>query len=425
MPCGAGSGAAPARQQQVPKAVTFVESIIHEAPPRHPCGLHCQRHPAHRLTTHPYPTTIAWPDPLRGQAFDTWLRAAGAARGLLPASLRSASSDASFRRYFRVDGNAGGSGGGAVRSFIVMDAPPPLEDVRPFVTVSAMLLDAGLNAPQVLAQDAAQGFLLLTDLGSELYLDTLQDAQRRADLPAADTLMRDALHALVQWQTRADASALPAYEDALLRRELALFPDWCVTRELSVTWSPADHAVWADTCNLLVRSALAQPVVAVHRDYMARNLMVCRDAAGAVDRNIDHTGRPCNPGILDFQDAVRGPVSYDLASLLRDAFISWEEEQEIDWAVRYWQAARQAGLAVPDDFGEFWRQVEWMGLQRHVKVLGIFCRLKHRDGKPKYSEDLPRFFAYAHKVASRYNALRPFSRLLEPLMGVTRVEGFY
>ena len=369
------------------------------------------------MTTHSHPCAIAWPEPLRGEAFDTWLRAAGAAHGLLPASLRSASSDASFRRYFRVDGNAGG----AVRSFIVMDAPPPLEDVQPFVAVSAMLLAAGLNAPQVLAQDAARGFLLMTDLGSELYLDTLQDAQSRADFPAADTLMRDALHALLQWQTRADASALPAYDDALLRRELALFPDWCVTRELGVVWSPADHAVWADTCDLLVRSALDQPVVAVHRDYMPRNLMVCRDAAGAIDRSSTSS----NPGILDFQDAVRGPVSYDLASLLRDAFISWEEEQEIDWAVRYWQAARKASLPLPDDFGEFWRQVEWMGLQRHLKVLGIFCRLKHRDGKPKYSEDLPRFFTYAHKVASRYNALRQFSRVLEPLMGVTRVEGFY
>jgi aminoglycoside/choline kinase family phosphotransferase len=134
---------------------------------------------------------------------------------------------------------------------------------------------------------------------------------------------------------------------------------------------------------------------------------------------------PVNPGILDFQDAVRGPVSYDIACLLRDAFISWDEELEIDWAVRYWQAARQAGLALPDDFGEFWRRLEWMGLQRHLKVLGIFCRLKHRDGKPKYSEDLPRFFGYAHKVAARYNVLRPLSRLLEPLMGVQRVEGFY
>ena len=360
-------------------------------------------------------TTIPWADPTRGRAFNVWLESVGAAQGLLPTSLRSASSDASFRRYFRIDA-------GNHASFIVMDAPPPAEDVRPFIQVAAMLHGAGLNAPQVLAHDAAQGFLLLTDLGSELCLDTLLGAQARGDAAGADALMRDALRALVQWQCRADASALPAYDDALLRRELALFPDWCLTRELHVTWSPADQAQWAATCDLLVGSALAQPTVAVHRDFMPRNLMVCRDASGAIDRA---GPQPCNPGILDFQDAVRGPVTYDLASLLRDAFISWDEEQEIDWAVRSWQAARQAGLALPDDFGEFWRQVEWMGLQRHLKVIGIFCRLKHRDAKPKYTEDLPRFFNYAHKVATRYNALRPFARMLEPLMGATRVEGFY
>ena len=358
---------------------------------------------------------IPWADPSRERAFNTWLHTVGAAHGLLPTSLRSASSDASFRRYFRIDA-------GDNHSFIVMDAPPPAEDVRPFIQVAAMLHGAGLNAPQVLAHDDAQGFLLLTDLGSELCLDTLLGAQARGDAAGADALMRDAIRALVQWQSRADASALPAYDDALLRRELALFPDWCLTRELGVTWNAADTMQWAATCDLLVHSALAQPTVAVHRDFMPRNLMVCRDASGAVDRS---GAQPCNPGILDFQDAVRGPITYDLACLLRDAFISWDEEQEIDWAVRYWQAARQAGLPLPDDFGEFWRQVEWMGLQRHLKVLGIFCRLKHRDAKPKYCEDLPRFFNYAHKVATRYNALRPFARMLEPLMGATRVEGFY
>ena len=363
------------------------------------------------MTTAPATPAVAWPDPLRECAFDAWLRAAGEAHGLISASLRSASSDASFRRYFRVDGRAGSS-------FIVMDAPPPHENVRPFVDVAALLQRSGLNAPRVLAQDEARGFLLLTDLGSELYLDTLLDAQSRGDARCVDTLMRDAIRALVQWQGRVDASALPAYDDALLRRELALFPDWCVARELGVTWTATENEQWTVACELLVNSALSQPSVAVHRDFMPRNLMVCRDAAGGADH-------PGNPGIPDFQDAVLGPISYDLASLLRDAFISWEEEQEIDWAVRYWEAARKVGLPLPDDFGEFWRQVEWMGLQRHLKVLGIFCRLKHRDAKPKYSEDLPRFFAYAHKVASRYNALRPFSRMLEPLMGATRVEGFY
>ena len=355
------------------------------------------------MSTTPSPTAIAWPDPARQQAFDAWLHAAAAAHGLNVSSLRSASSDASFRRYFRIDA-AGGSA-----SFIVMDAPPPQEDVRPFIQVAALLQGAGLNAPRVLAQDETHGFLLLSDLGSALYLNALQDAVARDDTRQRDALMRDAIQALVQWQTRADASVLPAYDDALLRRELALFPDWCVSLECGVTWSADEQQIWQDACDALVRNALAQPTVAVHRDYMPRNLMVCA----------------ANPGILDFQDAVRGPITYDIASLLRDAFISWDEEQELDWAVRYWEAARKAGLALPDDFGEFWRQLEWMGLQRHLKVLGIFCRLKHRDAKPKYSEDLPRFFNYAHKVAARYNELRPFSRLLEPLMGAQRIESFY
>ncbi|HWH81603.1 MAG TPA: phosphotransferase [Burkholderiaceae bacterium] len=348
---------------------------------------------------------MAWPDPARRAAFDAWLASVAPAHALTVESLRAASSDASFRRYFRIDAQAGRP------SCIVMDAPPPQEDVRPFVTVAALLHDAGLTAPRVLEQDAAHGFLLLSDLGARLYLDALNDSVARDDTATRDALMRDATRALIQWQTRGDARTLPPYDDALLRRELALFPEWCVQRECGVRWSDDEQTRWRAACDALVRSALAQPVVAVHRDYMPRNLMVCEGAA--------------NPGILDFQDAVRGPLTYDLASLLRDAFISWDEELEIDWAVRYWQAARSAGLPLPDDFGEFWRQAEWMGLQRHLKVLGIFCRLKHRDAKPKYSADLPRFFAYAHKTASRYNELRPLARLLEPLMGARRIEGFY
>ena len=365
-----------------------------------------RRTPDHRLS-HSSADPIAWADPIRHRDFETWLRAVAPAHGLIASTLRSASADASFRRYFRIDASTGAS-------FIVMDAPPPLEDVRPFISVAALLQGAGLNAPRVIEQDVAHGFLLLTDLGSQLYLSALQAAVASGDTSTVEALMRAATGALIQWQLRADASALPAFDDALLRRELALFPEWCVGRELGVTWTAQEQTQWQAACDLLVQSALAQPTVAVHRDYMPRNLMVCPpDASGAG-----------SPGILDFQDAVRGPISYDLASLLRDAFISWEEAQEIDWAVRYWQAARKAGLAVPEDFGEFWRQTEWMGLQRHLKVLGIFCRLKHRDAKPKYSEDLPRFFAYAHKVAARYNALRPLSRLLEPLMGAERVEVF-
>ena len=290
-----------------------------------------------------------------------------------------------------------------------MDAPPPQEDVRPFIHVAGLLAGCGLNAPRVLEADPAYGFLLLTDLGSRLYLDALNEAVAAGQPPIADRLMRDAIGALLRWQGCADAATLPPYDDALLRRELALFPEWCVGREYHVAWSAEEEATWKGACDLLVASALAQPQVAVHRDYMPRNLMVCEP----------------NPGILDFQDAVCGPITYDVASLLRDAFISWDEEQEIDWAVRYWQGGRKAGLPLADDFGEFWRALEWMGLQRHLKVLGIFCRLKHRDGKPRYSEDLPRFFAYAHKVAARYNGLRPLSRLLEPLMGAPRLEAFY
>ncbi|MBX3621421.1 MAG: phosphotransferase [Rhizobacter sp.] len=348
---------------------------------------------------------ITWADDARRARFEHWLAAAAQRHGFDPLSLRPASADASFRRYFRVDGQGG-------RAFIVMDAPPPQEDVRPFVAIAAMFQGTGLNAPRVLEQDVPHGFLLLSDLGSRLYLQALQEAKAQGDARTIASLMHDATVALVRWQAGADASVLPPYDDALLRRELALFPEWCVSREYGITWSDAQQASWQKVCDLLIASALRQPTVAVHRDYMPRNLMVCPPDEG-------------NPGILDFQDAVRGPITYDVASMLRDAFISWEEEQEIDWAVRYWQQARKASLPVPDDFGDFWRQLEWMGLQRHLKVLGIFCRLKHRDGKPKYSEDLPRFFAYAHKVAARYNGLGPLARLLEPLMGTSRSDVFY
>ncbi|MEO8923435.1 MAG: phosphotransferase [Caldimonas sp.] len=354
------------------------------------------------MSSVPLHPAIAWADRARAAAFAAWLEAFAARRGLVVASLRPASSDASFRRYFRADLSEGGS-------VIVMDAPPPQEDVRPFIHIAGLIEDAGLHAPRVLEADAAQGFLLLDDLGSDLYLDALVSAQKEDKFKNADALMRDAIAALVVWQQRVATETLPPYDDALLRRELALFPDWCVAREYRVTWSSGEAATWQRSCDLLVADALAQPRVAVHRDWMPRNLMVARP----------------NPGILDFQDAAHGPIAYDLASLLRDAFISWDEEQEIDWAIRYWQAARTADLPVRADFGEFWRELEWIGLQRHLKVLGIFSRLKHRDGKPAYSKDLPRFFAYAQKVASRYSALRPLARLLEPLMGTTRVDVFH
>jgi N-acetylmuramate 1-kinase len=343
---------------------------------------------------------LSWPNPAREQAFASWLAGVDHRLGLQPASLAPASADASFRRYFRIQG--------ATAAYIIMDAPPPQEDVRPFVEVASRIRAAELNAPQVLACDAELGFLLLSDMGSALYLAQLKEASAEQ----ADALMRDAMTALVQFQRRVPHAGLPVYDAALLRRELELFPEWCVQREFGVTWDEAQLKIWNAVSQALIDSALAQPVVAVHRDWMPRNLMVTTP----------------NPGILDFQDAVAGPVTYDMASLLRDAFLSWEEERELDWAVRYWQAARQGGVPLGEtmgqDFGEFWRALEWMGLQRHLKVLGIFCRLKHRDGKPAYAQDLPRFFAYAAKVTMRYRELKPLIRLLEPLAGPLTVEAY-
>lgn len=354
--------------------------------------------PSSSSTTAP----VTWPSSDRQAVFEQWLAPLVGVHGLLPHTLRAASSDASFRRYLRVDSQAGGS-------FIVMDAPPPMEDVRPFVLRAKEMANVGLNCPQVLAQDEAQGFLLLSDLGTTLMLTELQSQASQHNHAKSQTLMRSAINTLVAWQEKMVCDSWLPYDDALLRRELALFPQWCVQQERGVTWNQDEQSEWHKACDLLVQSALAQPMAAVHRDFMPRNLMVT----------------PKGLAVLDFQDAVRGPITYDIASLIRDAFFSWNEEQEIDIAVRYWQAAKKAALPVDEDFGEFWRQLEWMGLQRHLKVLGIFCRLKHRDHKPKYSEDLPRFFAYAHKAADRYNALRPLARLLEPLMGTTRVEAFY
>jgi hypothetical protein len=308
-------------------------------------------------------------------------------------TLRPASADASFRRYFRLDA-AGGT-------LIAMDAPPAQEDSRPYVRVAGLLHAAGLNAPHILAQDLAQGFLLLSDLGHETYLHVLNDDN-------AAPLYADAIDALVRWQLASRAGELPAYDATLLARELALFPDWYVARHLQHTLSEAQRAVLERTNRLLLDAALAQPAVYVHRDYMPRNLMVCTP----------------NPGILDFQDAVYGPITYDIVSLLRDAFISWDEERVIDWAVRYWERARKAGLPVAADFGEFYRAFEWMGLQRHLKVLGIFARINYRDGKPQYLADTPRFIRYVRAVTHRYRELKPLALLIDELEGVAVRAGY-
>lgn len=321
-------------------------------------------------------------------ALERWV--AAQLRGA-PFALAPASADASFRRYFRASLQAPADG----PSYIVMDAPPATEDCAPFVHVAGLLRAAGINAPEVIAQDLAQGFLLLTDLGRETYLDALRrDAGARA--PA---LFGDAIDALLRWQLATRAGELPPYDEALLRRETGLFPEWYAKRHLGKPLAPAQAQAFAQVEDELLRSALAQGRVYVHRDYMPRNLMVSTP----------------NPGVLDFQDAVEGPVSYDLVSLMRDAFISWEEERILDWTVRYWEKARKAGLPVEADFAEFWRGFEWMGLQRHLKVLGIFARLAYRDAKPAYLEDTPRFVGYARAVARRYRALAPLAKLLDEL----------
>lgn len=342
---------------------------------------------------------IPWTDPAREAAFHDWLATVGPARGIDPATVRPASADASFRRYFRVDTSAG--------SRIVMDAPPSHEDCRPFVHMARLLRSAGLNAPDVLDWDEARGFMLLSDLGDRTYLSVLDDHNARP-------LYDDAAAALVRLQGIAAEHEVPAYDRALLTREMQLFPDWYVARHVGATLSADDQGRLAQCVELILQNNLAQARVLVHRDYHSRNLMVS-GAPGSAE----------NPGILDFQDAVFGPVTYDLASLLRDAYIELEEDVQIDYAVRYWERARKANVPVPADFGDFWRDFEWMGLQRHLKVLGIFARLYHRDGKDGYLNDLPLVWSYAHRVATRYNGLGPLAHLLERLAGANRVEGFY
>ena len=318
----------------------------------------------------------------RRDALERWLsvQLRGAQFALTPAS-----EDASFRRYFRATLDDG-------RSFVAMDAPPEKEDCRPFVHVAALLHAAGVHAPRVHAQDLEQGFLLLTDLGNRTYLQELNDDN-------APALFADATSALIRWQLASREGELPPYDEALLRREMQLFPDWYVRRHLGVELSRAQAEALEKIFRLLIDSALAQPRVYVHRDYMPRNLMLSQP----------------NPGVLDFQDAVHGPIAYDVVSLMRDAFLSWSEEQVLDWTVRYWEKARATRLPVPDDFGEFWRAFEWMGLQRHLKVLGIFARINYRDGKPQYVQDTPRFIDYALSVSRRYKDLAPLARLLDEI----------
>jgi len=311
-----------------------------------------------------------------------------------PLTLEPASADASFRRYFRVRA--------AGLSLIAMDAPPGREDCRPFVRVARLLAAAGVHVPRVIAEDLEQGFLLLSDLGTTSYLQALNDT-------SADELFRDATDALLRWQLASRPDVLPPYDEALLARELQIFPEWYLQRHLGFTLSLAQRRALGAVFALILANNLAQPAVYVHRDYMPRNLMVCEP----------------NPGVLDFQDAVYGPITYDVASLFRDAFVSWDEERVLDWTARYWEKARRAGLPVNSDFGRFYRDVEWMGLQRHLKVLGIFARLYYRDGKRGYLEDTARFVGYVRAVAGRYHALKPLLTLLDEIENEPQARAGY
>ncbi|WNO05475.1 aminoglycoside phosphotransferase family protein [Rhodoferax mekongensis] len=341
---------------------------------------------------------IVWTDTAREQRFHTWFKSLQSGFSLEPATLGLASADASFRRYFRVQSDRG--------SLVIMDAPPDKENCKPFVDIAALLNHAGLRAPKILAWDEADGFMLLTDLGTRTMMQTIDPAKPPLDLylHAVDTL--------VQWQLASAPGVLPLYDEALLRRELELFPEWYIARHRNFTLDAPMRKTLDDTFALLIQNNLSWPSVYVHRDFMPRNLMV-PDLA-----EIPSKADPRYLGVLDFQDAVYGPITYDIASLMRDAFLTWEEDFCLDVTIRYWEKARKAGLPVGEDFGEFYRGVEWMGLQRHLKIAGIFARLTLRDGKPKYLADTPRFIDYIRSTCSRYIQLKPLLRLVEKVEGI-------
>lgn len=309
-------------------------------------------------------------------------------------SLAPASADASFRRYFRATFADG-------TTKVVMDAPPQHEDCRPFLHIAKLFEDAGTHVPHVYAQDLEQGFLLLSDLGNTTYLQALNAG-------TAMGLYGAATDALIKIQLASRDNELPPYDEALLLREMRLFPEWYIGKHLNVTLNDAQNAKLETVFARIIANNLAQPRVYVHRDYHSRNLMVTEP----------------NPGIIDFQDAVYGPITYDLASLFKDAYIRWEEAQVIDWLIRYWEKARKAGLPVADDFSVFYRDYEWMAVQRHLKVLGIFARLYHRDGKEGYLKDLPLVMAYLRAACVRYIDLKPLLNLLDTLEPQNSQQGY-
>jgi hypothetical protein len=312
-----------------------------------------------------------------------WLNGLAPLYGLQMDTLAPASADASFRRYFRLSGENG-------KTFIVMDAPPPQENIVPFVKVDRLMESAHLNVPHLFETDEAQGLILMSDLGKQTYLDVVNEEN-------AFGLFDAATDALVAWQKISRPGVLPEYDHAVLKREIDLFPEWYVSRHRGYRMNDRQREIVGACFERIIAHNLAEQRVFVHRDFMPRNLMVSNP----------------NPGVIDFQDALYGPVSYDIACLMRDAFVSWGESFVLDVTIRYWEKARKAGIPVPSDFGTFWEDVEWMGMQRHLKVLGIFARINYRDGKPKYLADTPRFINYVRQTSNRYHDLKPINWLLD------------
>jgi hypothetical protein len=332
-------------------------------------------------------TTPATSSDTRLTQLTAWL----ATLGLVEAeSCRPASADASFRRYFRLDVVP------ALRAklgdtLVAMDAPPERENVPAYIHVQGLLLEAGVSVPAIVAQDVPNGFLLLSDLGTTTYL-------QRLNVDNAPFMYSDAVDALIKFQLTSAPGVLPEYDRAFIERELNIFPEWFVGKHLGVTMTDAQSATLKKVFEAIIANNLAQQQVFMHRDFHSRNLMF-------MDQG--------NPGVLDFQDAVFGPVTYDLASLLRDAYVQWDEEIVLDWVVRYWQRAKAVGLPVNPDIDAFYQDFEFMALQRHLKILGLFCRLNYRDGKSAYLADLPTVADYVRKTCNRYIALKPLARLLD------------
>jgi N-acetylmuramate 1-kinase len=340
-------------------------------------------------------STLTWADSQREALFETWFASLQSAYKLSRNTLSIASADASFRRYLRVNTPTG--------SLVIMDAPPAKEDCKPFVHVAKLMAEVGIRTPQVLAWDEANGFMLLTDLGAQTMMQVINP---KAAPPLG--LYMQAVNVLVQWQLASRPGVLLPYDTKLLSRELELFPHWYVAEYRKLTLTAAQRKTLDDAFARIISHNLAWPSVYVHRDFMPRNLMIASDGLG----------------VLDFQDAVYGPITYDIASLMRDAFLSWDEDFCLDVTIRYWDKARKAGLPVGDDFGEFYRGVEWIGLQRHLKVAGIFARLTLRDGKPQYLADTPRFISYIGATCARYTELKPLLRLIEQIEGIETPTAF-